>query len=55
VLFRSEGSVRFVQREEFSGLLVPLLWPLLEKNTRLGFEDMNKGLKTRAESNRQGV
>jgi len=39
-----------IQKEMFSGLLVPLLWRDLEKNTRLGFELMNKALKDRAES-----
>lgn len=43
--------VRFIQREEFSGLLVPVLWPMLEKNTRRGFDDMNKALKALAEGN----
>lgn len=41
--------VRFVQSEKFRGLLVPFFKGLLEK-TRCGFEEMNRALKTRAES-----
>ena len=48
---KTAGTVRFVHREEFSGVLVPVLWPMLEKNTRRGFEDMNKALKTLIEGN----
>lgn len=44
-----EGRVRFVQREEFRGLLVPLLLRLVGADTRNGFEAMNRALKTRAE------
>jgi hypothetical protein len=43
------ARVRFIQREEFSGLLVPILWPMLEKNTRRGFVDMNRALKALVE------
>ncbi len=45
------GKVRFIHREEFTGFLVPLIWPMLEKNTRRGFEEMNSALKNLAESN----
>jgi len=38
-----------VQKEKFSGLLVPLMWHSLEKNTRRGFELMNSALKQRVE------
>jgi hypothetical protein len=41
--------VRFVQEERLSGLLAPLLWRLIEGNTRQGFEQMNQALKVRAE------
>ena len=44
-----DNSVRFIHREKFSGILVPILWPMLEKNTRRGFEDMNKALKSLVE------
>lgn len=44
-----DGKVRFIHREGFTGLLVPIFWPMLEKNTRRGFEEMNAALKKRAE------
>ncbi len=43
------GRMRFVQRENFTGLLVPLFWRLLEKDTLRGFKEMNRALKLRAE------
>ena len=43
------GSVQFMQREIFTGLLVPLFMRWLEKDTRRGFEEMNRALKLRAE------
>jgi hypothetical protein len=43
------NRVRFIQREEFRGLLAPLLLPLIGKNTRRGFEAMNQALKAEAE------
>ena len=45
-----EGRTRFVQREKFSGLLVPFLWNSLATNTRRGFQAMNAALKDRAEA-----
>jgi len=45
-----EGLVRFIQRERFGGLLLPLLWSMLEGNTRHGFEEMNRALKLRCEA-----
>ena len=44
-----ENSVRFIQREHFRGLLVPLLWRSLESKPRQGFNDMNEALKKEAE------
>ena len=41
--------VRFIQREEFKGLLVPVLARLLDKDVRRGSEEMNQALKARAE------
>jgi len=43
------NRVRFVQREIFTGILVPLLAKSLDTNTRRGFEEMNRALKARAE------
>src|ERR687897_1088476 len=45
-----ENRVRFVQREGFKGLLVPLFARSLESNTKRGFEEMNRALKERAET-----
>ena len=39
------GSVRFVHREEFTGILVPLIWALIKEDTKKGFESMNAALK----------
>ena len=46
-----EGGVRFVQEEEFRGVLVPLLARSLRKGTAPAFEQMNLALKARAEVN----
>jgi hypothetical protein len=46
----SAAHVRFTQRERFSGLLVPLLSQMLDRDIRSGFEEMNRALKARAES-----
>jgi len=45
-----DGRVRFVQRERFGGLLLPLLRKMLDRDVRRGFEEMNRALKLRAES-----
>ena len=47
---REEGGVRFIQREEFRGLLIPLFWKRLDTQTRQGFKAMNATLKQRAEA-----
>jgi hypothetical protein len=39
----------FIQREIFSGLLVPLLKKMLDDNTKRGFEMMNSKLKDKCE------
>ncbi|PKG41568.1 SRPBCC domain-containing protein [Psychroflexus sp. MES1-P1E] len=44
-----DGSVNFEQSENFSGILVNLFSKSLDKNTRNGFEQMNKELKVLAE------
>jgi hypothetical protein len=48
---KSNGGVEFVHSERFSGILVPLLWGMIEKDTRRGFEEMNAALKKRVEGN----
>ena len=45
-----DDGCRFVQREEFRGLLAPLMLALIGKSTRRGFEEMNRALKARAEA-----
>ena len=45
-----EGRVRFIQRERFGGLLVPLLWNILDGQTRRGFDEMNRALRVRCEA-----
>ena len=46
----TDGSVRFTQSEEFSGILIPVLWKMLDSKTRAGFEAMNTALKDRVEN-----
>ena len=43
-------GTRFVQREEFTGILVPLFARSLDKGTKAGFEAMNRAIKQRAET-----
>ncbi len=43
------NRVHFIQRELFNGLLVPIFSRSLEKDTKRGFEEMNRVLKARAE------
>ena len=47
VLAGTEGGARFVQREVFSGLLVPLMGKVLD-DTETGFAAMNAALRERA-------
>ncbi|MFY0626131.1 MAG: SRPBCC domain-containing protein [Reichenbachiella sp.] len=43
------GKTRFIQRERFKGILIPILWKMLDTKTRKGFESMNLALKKQAE------
>jgi hypothetical protein len=43
------GTNTFIQREKFTGILVPLFKRMLEVNTIKGFEAMNEKLKELAE------
>ena len=45
-----DSRVRFVQHEEFTGALVPLLMAMVRKSTLRGFQEMNQALKARAEA-----
>ena len=49
ILPTGDASVRFIQRESFRGLLVPLFWKSLMGPTKQGCQDMNTALKQRAE------
>jgi hypothetical protein len=40
-----ESQTRLINREAFSGLLVPLLWRDIDTKVRQGFEEMNHALK----------
>lgn len=44
-----DGSTNFIHSEEFKGFLVPFLAGKLDKETKTGFEQMNRALKQRAE------
>lgn len=43
-------STKLVQREEFTGIVVPLFARSLDKGTKAGFEAMNQAIKERAEA-----
>ena len=45
----AENRARFVQREVFNGLLLPLFAKGIDSSTRQGFEAMDQALKARAE------
>jgi hypothetical protein len=45
-----ENRVRFIDREEFNGLLVFTQVKDIDTNTKRGFETMDKALKARAEA-----
>lgn len=46
----ADTKVLFRQSEAFSGTLVPLLRASLDRDTRRGFEEMNRALKARVEA-----
>ncbi|HII07852.1 MAG TPA: SRPBCC domain-containing protein [Methanotrichaceae archaeon] len=46
--------VRFVQREVFTGLLVPLMAKGIDEQTLPGFGEMNRALKERVETGGEG-
>lgn len=47
LLSNADGSCTLEHSETFSGWLVPLIWPLIAKNTRMGFEAMNHAMRQR--------
>jgi len=48
---QTDNKTLFVHSENFSGILVPLLWKSIYKMTLAGFKLMNQQLKERVESN----
>jgi len=46
----ADGTILFQHSESFNGLLVPLFQDSLERDTKRGFEAMNRALKARAEA-----
>lgn len=41
------NRVELVHSETFTGILLPLLWPMIAKDTQVAFENFNKSLQTR--------
>ncbi|KTC87836.1 SRPBCC domain-containing protein [Legionella drozanskii] len=41
------NRVELIHGETFTGILLPLLWPFIAKNTLVAFEKFNKDLQTR--------
>ena len=54
-LEEQSGSTRFVQREEFRGVLAGLMLRVVGEKTRRGFDAMNEALRTRVESTARPV
>ncbi len=46
----TEDKVRFKHYEQFTGLLVPMIWNKIEGPTKAGFNAMNAALKKRCEA-----
>lgn len=46
----SEEKVSLIHGENFSGILVPLLWGSMESGTKQGFKAMNEALKNKVEA-----
>ena len=46
----ADAKCIFVQREEFRGIMVPLMLAMIRKSTERGFNEMNQALKARAEN-----
>ena len=44
-----EARIRFVQREAYSGMLLPIMWPWLRGQSLEAFGRMNRALKAAAE------
>jgi len=44
-----DGSTEFIHREQFSGVMIPLMKKILETKVAVAFEEMNKTLKSTCE------
>ena len=49
VIDNKNGTTTFRQSEKFKGILVPFFKKILDNNTKIRFEEMNKKLKELAE------
>lgn len=49
IIENRNGTCTFVQREKFTGILVPLFKKMIMDNTKRGFELMNKKIKEKCE------
>ena len=41
-----DGSTEFIHREQFSGVMIPLMKKILETKVAVAFEEMNRALKS---------
>ena len=44
-----DAHTKLIQRENYSGWMIPFLWKSLDRNVRAGFQLMNEALKNEAE------
>jgi hypothetical protein len=51
----SSTSVQFIQKEQFTGILLPFLWPSLRILLHEQFQKMNDALKQRAETGKDST
>jgi len=49
IIDNGDGTITFIQSENFRGILVPFFKKMLDNNTLQGFKDMNQKLKELAE------
>jgi len=50
-----DNKVRFIQNERFDGVLVGMMRRNLDRDTKNGFDAMNRALKARAESGLESI
>lgn len=49
-----DGKTRVMHSEKFTGILVPLLWKILDRRTRPAFVAFNEALRRRCEEHQEG-